>query len=229
MTIYSIYKFTNIINEKVYIGFTSNIENRYKSHKNKSKYGKNKFYCAIRKYGWNNFKFEVIFQSKDCDYVLKEMENFFIVEYDSCQNGYNQTLGGEGTLGWKCPIEIRKKMSASKQGHIPWNKGKTNVYSEEWLKNKSINNIFRTLKKTKKHKENISKALKGRKQSESHKLNSSMGRSKIYHMIDPNGKSIIIKNMSEFCRKNNLHQGHMIGVAKGRYGCKSHKGYTKSL
>jgi hypothetical protein len=53
-----------------------------------------KFYNAIKKYGWDNFKWEVIYRSKDGDHCLNVMEEYFISEYDSMKNGLNTTPGG---------------------------------------------------------------------------------------------------------------------------------------
>jgi hypothetical protein len=66
------------------------------SHKREHKKQKYniKFYNAIRKYGWDKFTWNVIYQSKDYEYCLNTMENFFIKEYDSIENGYNMMPGG---------------------------------------------------------------------------------------------------------------------------------------
>jgi hypothetical protein len=107
--IYTIYKATNLVNDKVYIGFDSKWPNRKEKHKYNSvnpKYAGyySHFYCAIRKYGWENFQFDVLYQSKDKDHTLSEMERHFITEHKSFYgfedcNGYNMTLGGEGFFG----------------------------------------------------------------------------------------------------------------------------------
>jgi group I intron endonuclease len=55
-----IYKITNNINGKMYIGKTKNIEKRLKQHINSSKRKKTKLYCAINKYGFNNFTIDII-------------------------------------------------------------------------------------------------------------------------------------------------------------------------
>ena len=107
MKIYTIYKAINLINDKVYIGFTSAWPNRINGHNYDRKYGvtdHKPFYKAINKHGWENFIWEAIYQSKDLNHTLNEMEPHFIDEYRSwvgfsdC-NGYNVTRGGEGTFG----------------------------------------------------------------------------------------------------------------------------------
>jgi len=127
MGIYSIYRVTNIINNKVYIGFTSKrLCNRKSQHKHHafSDTSDNKFYNAIRKYGWENFIWDVIYQSKeDCSvelsHTLTVMEDLFIQEYNSILNGYN-TINGGGNL----PIMRGKDHPLYGIGHSPETKRK---------------------------------------------------------------------------------------------------------
>lgn len=56
----------------------------------------------MRKYGIENFTFEVIYQSWDLEDCLKIMEPKFIREYNSfAPSGYNLTSGGDGSIGYK--------------------------------------------------------------------------------------------------------------------------------
>jgi len=94
--IYTVYKITNTINNKLYIGYTSkSIEKRFKGHKSAAKSGRAKFQYALRKYGVDNFIIEAIYQSHDKYHTLTVMEPYFIREYDSYRLGYNSTSGGE--------------------------------------------------------------------------------------------------------------------------------------
>ena len=76
-----IYKITNKVNYKVYIGQSINIEERWKHHKlyysnKKLKEYNTKFYRAIRKYGIENFDFEII---EECPIeLLNEREKYWI-------------------------------------------------------------------------------------------------------------------------------------------------------
>jgi len=102
MKIYSIYRVRNIITNESYIGFTSStLSKRQINHRHKAftQLTKNKFYSALRHYGWDNFEWSVIYQSKEnCSqndsHTLKVMEDYFINEYDSLNNGYNSIMGG---------------------------------------------------------------------------------------------------------------------------------------
>jgi group I intron endonuclease len=113
MIIYSIYKLTNTQTSKSYIGFTKDIQTRLNNHCAKSKTKRNKLYNAVRKYGWNSFTSEIIYQSLDGKYCQNIMESYFIKEYDTFNNGYNSTLGGEGSSG-QVTVSQRKKMSKSR-------------------------------------------------------------------------------------------------------------------
>jgi group I intron endonuclease len=99
MTTYTIYIATNTVNNKVYIGFDSKWPNRVANHKCSSKKEDTKFYRAIRKHGFSNFQFSILYQSKEKTHTLEIMEPFFISEYDSFSSGYNSTFGGGGTIG----------------------------------------------------------------------------------------------------------------------------------
>ncbi len=138
MNIYSIYKITNKINHKVYIGFDSKWPNRlyrhfYISKSKKSKH--NSLHKAIIKYGWENFLVELIYQSPERNHTLKIMEPFFINEYNSYHNGYNQTKGGEGTFGKKVSKQNRDKLSEMRKSlnkQSRWyNNGKENKFCTE--------------------------------------------------------------------------------------------------
>lgn len=93
-----IYKVTNIINNKVYIGQTvKTLSQRKSEHKHRFLYenSHNKFYNALKKYGWDNFTWEVIEESKDWTYeILDQKEKYYIQLYDSINNGYNILKGG---------------------------------------------------------------------------------------------------------------------------------------
>ena len=162
MNIYSIYKATNKINGKVYIGFDSNWPHRKNSHKCYHVDGKTKFHRAIKKYGWENFEWELIYQSKDRNFTLGVMERHFIEEYDTFKKGYNSTLGGEGTFGKKQSERNKKLLSESRKGQGNPNYGKP--MSEEQKKKISI--ALKGMVYTEERRKNISLSKKGKKLSE---------------------------------------------------------------
>ena len=91
-----IYKISNDINDKVYIGKTTRtMECRWSDHLKASYYMNNKLYYAMRKYGQNHFTIETIENDIPED-ILNSREIYWIKYYDSYYNGYNSTTGGEG-------------------------------------------------------------------------------------------------------------------------------------
>lgn len=89
-----IYKIENKINHKIYIGQSINIERRWRAHLNATQTHNNKLWAALNKYGKDNFDFSII---EECPKeLLDEREQYWIKYYDSYNNGYNLTLGGDG-------------------------------------------------------------------------------------------------------------------------------------
>lgn len=133
---YKIYKHTNQINGKVYIGLTNQkLDRRFRKNGKGYKYC-SYFYNAIKKYGWENFSHELLLDnlSKE-EACLKEKE--FILKYKSKNDlyGYNLTEGGEGVCGRKhTPEEIARYRIANAGKNNP-NYG--NKWSEEQKKSLS--------------------------------------------------------------------------------------------
>lgn len=95
-----IYKITNLVNNKCYIGQSINIFNRWKEHQRIAKLQDDSrynypIYLAMRKYGLENFDFEIIEECSEEE--LNERESYWIKFYNSFEDGYNVTLGGDGT------------------------------------------------------------------------------------------------------------------------------------
>lgn len=93
-----IYKITNKVNGHSYIGQSVDIARRWRQHRNlasnpnDSSYN-NPLYRAIRKYGIDNFVFEII---EECSVdKLNELEQYYIEKFNTFFDGYNLTLGGD--------------------------------------------------------------------------------------------------------------------------------------
>ena len=93
-----IYKITNLINNKCYIGKTLNtIQERWREHCSdykKRDEEKRPLYSAMNKYGIENFKIEEIEQCNED--IVNDREKYWIEYYGSFKKGYNATLGGDG-------------------------------------------------------------------------------------------------------------------------------------
>lgn len=92
-----IYKLTNTINKKVYIGYTTHPFNvRLTQHIYEARHNSHyPIHQAIRKYGINNFITEIIDTASNLQ-ELKEKEIYWINQYQSYSKGYNATIGGDG-------------------------------------------------------------------------------------------------------------------------------------
>lgn len=94
-----IYKATSSTTGKVYIGQSSQtLQERINQH-NSHAYGHQynyHFHNAIRKYGADDFTYEIIEDGIQSIEKLNERERYWINHYDSYNNGYNSTLGGDG-------------------------------------------------------------------------------------------------------------------------------------
>ena len=91
-----IYKITNNVNGKIYIGKTNrSIEERFKEHCKdylRRDCEKRPLYSAMRKYGIENFFVELIEETNNPE----AREKYWIEYYGSFKNGYNATTGGDG-------------------------------------------------------------------------------------------------------------------------------------
>jgi group I intron endonuclease len=127
-SISGIYKITNLINGKAYIGEAKDIYSRWYEHRhvarcllNGIKRSPCSIHYAMAKYGVDNFKFETVLEidkNKLTDTMLSTFEIFFIADYNTFEKGYNETKGGEGTKGYKLSKESKEKISKAHKGKI---------------------------------------------------------------------------------------------------------------
>ena len=90
-----IYKHTNKINQKSYIGQTCQKPNE-RWRKGQGYHRSTKFYNAIQKYGWNNFEHDIIEENILTREEADQREKYWIQYYNSIENGYNISVGGTG-------------------------------------------------------------------------------------------------------------------------------------
>ena len=117
-----IYKYTSP-SGKSYIGQTTNEAYRRRMWFNNGRYtgGRSKIDRARKKYGVNNFVYEILFKK---DYAtieiateeLNKLESYFIGLFDTYRHGYNSTLGGDGTRGYKLDELAKNKISFATKG-----------------------------------------------------------------------------------------------------------------
>jgi len=116
-----IYRLTNVLNSKKYIGKSVNYKSRMGNHRRMEddcRYLNN----AILKYGWENFRQEIIIDDVP-EEDLSNLETSYIdVEDTLAPNGYNLTKGGEGMSGYKHTDETRKKYYNGRYGTVYFHK-----------------------------------------------------------------------------------------------------------
>lgn len=161
-----IYKITNILNNKIYVGQSLNIPERWKNHVrylNNCTHHNTHLQYSWNKYGCKYFEFSII---ETCEEeVLNDKEEYWIKRLDAYKKGYNLTKGGDGTRGYVFTEEERKKMSLAQKGNKKW-LGKK--HSEETKAKMSLNNTGRVFSEETKRK--ISLSHIGKKASEETKI-----------------------------------------------------------
>ena len=186
-----IYKATNLINGKCYIGQTTlTLRGRINEHKKAAKVNKYPsivFHKAIRKHGIENFKWEILCEC-DSKNILNIRETMKIIvehSYISEGMGYNLTYGGEGTFGYKHTNDTKEKIRCRNKGKEAWNKGKTNIYSDETRKQMSISQGKR--KHSSETKTKMSSQRKGKSKSDETKMKMSIAateRWRVYNSVE---------------------------------------------
>lgn len=155
---YTVYQHTSPTG-KVYIGITMKKPEYRWNHGEGYKPNKH-FYSAIKKFGWDNFKHEIVATNLTKEDACK-MEQELIAKNDSTnpEKGYNQSIGGEcGTLGVKYSPEVIARVRNSKTYTSSWAKGKK--FTEEHKNKIRIANTGK--RPTEETRRKLSEAHKGK-------------------------------------------------------------------
>lgn len=231
---YCVYKHSNKINGKVYIGITSQKPNkRWDCGRG---YQKNKhFWDAIQKYGWENFEHEILYRELSPeDAFSKEKE--LILKYDSCNHmkGYNCSVGGEGgatglvgkshpMYGKRHSTESIKRMSDKKKG-VPYSPERYASFlksiNREALRERAYRTIAgynkgKTLSEETRRK--IAESNRGLKRTDETRMN--IGKSKSKSVIQLTTSGVVIRSW-ESARKAavelGIQAGHISKVCKNQ-------------
>ena len=215
-----IYKSTNKITGKIYIGQTTHtLDKRIKGHIKESKIESNRpFMLSINKYGEDNFEFETIDSADNLD-ELNNKEIYWIDFYNSVSpNGYNVTGGGQG-----------KKMKTTKELSRIISEGLKN--SEKWQETKNSEEYI------KKRKEYFIGWNKGKKFSQEHKekiweknkeriLEFNKSTSKKWIVIDKNNNIARITGKEEYFNNLGMDTGDISRMSKILSQGKNRKRYN---
>lgn len=110
-----VYKHTNKLNGKCYIGITSK-KPEVRWAKGVGYQQNRHFWNAIQKYGWGGFDHEILVTGLSREEACA-LEIELIAQHGSFEpGGYNQTIGGEGSNGWKMSDEQKAKISVRNKG-----------------------------------------------------------------------------------------------------------------
>lgn len=191
-----IYKATNKLNGKIYIGQTIRpLDVRMAEHARQSA---SPFDRAIRKYGLENFEVEVIDTADTID-ELNQKEIYWIKYYNTYEGeGYNACLGGDNTKGFHHRAESKAKMSEAK----------SRMYIGE-------SNPFYGKHHSREVCERFSEQRRGRKLSDEWKRHISEGSSaKVKVRNIETGE--IFNSIKEAAKKYNIIPTHITRVCRGR-------------
>ena len=159
-----IYKITNEINGKGYIGKTVRPEKRFEEHFYRKRSLNYAIHHAIKKHGKDNFHFEIIAETTKEE--VDSLEIKLIAEHKTfiAEHGYNETRGG---VGGEMSEDVKKRISETLKRKYASGEIKIPVKSEEGRKriseSKMGNSWNKGRKFTEEHRKNLSKAGKGKK------------------------------------------------------------------
>ena len=171
-----VYKITNTVNNKAYIGISIHEPEKDRIQKHLSGQGNRLIANAIKKYGKDAFTYEKL-EANVFDAFLPDLEVFYIGKFDTiAPNGYNLTYGGDGPGIYSA--QARRKISNAKKGK-PLTEAHRRKISESQKGEKNhfhgkkhsaearrkISNFHRGRKKpprTEKHRRKISEAKRGK-------------------------------------------------------------------
>lgn len=159
-----IYRITNQINTKSYIGQTKySLEKRWTQHKSAAKSGSElHFSKAIRKYPLETWNLEIL-ETIDDPNILSEREIYWIGVYNTFNDGYNSTSGGEcGSLSEEGKLKISIANSGEKNGMY----GKTSPKKGTKLSTETIEKMKKSLKGRKVWNKGIPNPLKSKQMKE---------------------------------------------------------------
>lgn len=224
---WDVYIIINNINSKKYVGITSNgYKKRFLKHINESKHCYKRILCkAIAKYGVENFEIKLIEQVESKELAC-EKEKYYInfyntYAYSENSEGYNQTLGGEGTESHRVNEELRMKLKNIRIKEKRWQcENNPNYGKGHLMKGANHFNYGKTHSDATKKK--ISESNKGRLIGNS---NPSVNENVTYVKVLKTGEIFKFKTFYDarkYFEEYKLNRSSLIQVIRGQR--KTHKG-----
>ena len=168
---------------------------------------------AIQKYSKYNFVYGIVEEVEDRN-LLDEREEYWIKFYDTVENGFNIKEGGKCARGYKqseSSIEKRRQKLLGRPLSEEHKQKISKAHKGKILPKETVDKMiaYRTGR-------NLTESCK-EKISKSHCKNT-------YELKNKDGRMFIIKNLSKFCKENNLQQSAFVMIMKGER--KHHKNWT---
>ena len=201
-----IYKITNIIDGKSYIGVTSRtVKDRLKGHLYKGLQDYKYLHNAINKHGKDNFTVSILYENEDIEHTKNVIEPLCIQIFNTHYSGgcgYNLTYGGEGTRGYAHTKEAKSVIAEaarkSAKNRKPMPQERREKMSKQRLGKPS--NISDAGRLSCSVKNSIDKKLRNP---------GAIAKQKSYEITYENGEIEVIKNMRQFCKNNGYSVGQM--------------------
>ena len=191
---YTIYKYTSP-EGKHYIGKTSNEAGRKLAHKyGYSSYPDRELYQDMNKFGYEAFTYTTLVTGVP-DWASDSFEKYWINYYDSYNQGYNQTLGGIGSKGYKHSDASKDKIAKAFK-----------AYRE------SPNCAFNTQE----YKDNMSVLMKQRVLSDEHKYKLKLANRNRYISIKCIETGEVFVSMKEASLKYKVSSSSLGSACRGK-------------
>lgn len=211
------------------------------------------FHRAIHKYGKDSITWYILEDGITSVSYLKERETFYILKLDTYKpKGYNLSLGGEGSLGYRHTDRAKAKIVAALKGRVCSKETRAKIGLANSIKRPSLEarrkmslakkgkpataevkarllSYALRYKPSKEHKQALLRAHLGVPLTAAHRLKLSLAkdsRSCSYLLTSPDNMQHFVTDMYTFCRVHNLRKERMIEVCHKGYARKSHKGWT---
>lgn len=217
-----IYFYTNMHNNKFYLGSTLNFKARQGRHLRdlrRNKHPNSYLQNAFNKYGEENFKFKLIEYIEPNTKKLEEVEQKYLDKYfgkDYCYNLNPKADRPPDATGRKISNRHKEKLRQCNLNNQNWLGKKHSIETKEKLR--QINSGKIILEST---KNKISQKLSGKK----HSIERNLKKAKYYKLISPEGKVYEGIGLKDFCLQNNLCRTCINHVLNNRRS--HHKGWIK--